>query len=542
MSAIVPPAAPPPPPSGGGSGVAVLQILTNAKALDGLTTGALVDAVAQARAAKGLLDAMTANGPVQLRALPGNLLPAIPDGAKLTLQLMGQGGETQLRLLAVNGRPLMGAAALLAGQPGPGAPPVLPGTQQAMAQPSPGAAAPVLPAAAPVAAAGLTATVIRPAAQPEQGGQAGQGSPPFGADTAGLPADLPAGTRVTVRIAGVTPPPVPGAPAAQVAMPASPAPASQNAPLASPPATAPGMMAAAPPTPGAAVPMTTTPTLQGTVVAHPPGGQAVVGTAIGSLALPVQGELPPGTTLRLEVVGPPQPPTAPPTPTLSRPEGLTAAGWPALSETIQTLAGADRQALDALMRTIPHDGPRLAAAMSLFTQAQRSGDRASVIGEGTTRALDKAGRRDLAERLRADVESLSDDAARPLGGGEWRCHTLPFVHGGIVDPIRLYVRGGGDDEQRKATGNAANDQRFVLDFSLSNLGRLQLDGLVRREEKLFDLIIRTGEPLSEPVRRGIMGIFTSASELAGTKGTVAFQSGGRWVEPLPDTGPTRIEA
>lgn len=538
MSAILPPAAPPPPPSGGGGGVAVLQVLANAKALDGLTAGALVDAVAQARAAKGLLEAMTASGPVQLKALPGQVLPAIPDGARLTLQMIGLGAEAQLRLLAINGRPLTGAAPLLAGQTGqvPAGAPMLSGAQPAVPQSPQGGFPAVTSAAVPAAPTGLIAMVIRPALPPGQGG-----SPPDAA-TAGLPADLPAGSRLTVRIAGVTPPP-PGpaaVPPPAASVPAAPQPATGQSPV---PSLPPSALSAAIPLGAspAGIPVTTTPTLQGTVVAHPPGGQAVVGTAIGTLALPVQGDLAAGTVLRLEVAGPPQPPAAPPAAAASRPEGLTAAGWPALTETIQTLAGGDRQALDLLLRVIPHDGPRLAASLSLFALAQRGGDRGAVIGETTTKALDKAGRRDLAERLKADFDTLSADSARSLGGGEWRCHTLPFLHGGAVDPIRLYVRDGGD-EQRRAAGNAVNDQRFVLDFALSNLGRLQLDGLVRREEKLFDLIIRTGEPLPDTARRDIMGIFTSASELAGTKGVVSFQSGGRWVEPLPDAAATRIEA
>lgn len=519
-----------------------LQILANAKSVEGLPAGALLDAVAQTRAAKGLLDLMTANGPIQLKALPGNVLPAIADGAKLVLQMVGQGADAQLRLLAVNGRPLLGAGTLLAGIAMPnlaGLPtPSLPGTagpQQAVI-----AAAPVTPGASP--AIGLTATVIRPALPP---GQAGPPAvPTMAGAAAALPADLPAGSQLTVRIAGITPPQMGAEPPSSGAPP--PAASSATAtPTAARPAVTPSQPAApptaAPPAQGPATQgASPVPSLTGTVIAHPPGGQAVLRTAIGTVALPVLGELAAGTTLRLDVVGPPLPPPAS-SGAAPRPPGLTAAGWPTLSTAIETLANGDKQALEQLMRAIPQAGPRLAASLSVFAMAQRASDSRAIIGEGVGRALDKAGRRDLADRLKGDLESLSTESARPLGNGEWRGYTLPFLNGGIVDPIHLYVRGDSGGE-RKGGGDAATDQRFVVDFALSNLGRLQLDGLVRREEKLFDLIIRTEAKLDEEVRRGIMGIFTEASEVAGTKGGVAFQSGGHWVEPLPATGPTRIEA
>mgnify|MGYP001810620475 FL=1 len=209
---------------------------------------------------------------------------------------------------------------------------------------------------------------------------------------------------------------------------------------------------------------------------------------------------------------------------------------------METLARTDPQALEMLMRSIPAAGPRLAAAMVAFTVAMKSGDGKGVIGEAPGKALEKAGRRDLAERLKADLSDLAQDCGRPVGGGDWRMHTMPFSYGGQVDPVRLFVRGPAAEEERRRAGGTGNDQRFILDFNLSSLGRLQLDGLVRREDKLFDLIIRTGEPLPQQMRMDIMAIFAQAAELVGTKGTVAFQAGGRWLDIRTDPiGPTCIE-
>ncbi|CAA7611748.1 DNA polymerase III [Magnetospirillum sp. UT-4] len=555
MSSVPPPAAPPVPLTQAGSAGAVVALALKSGSLE-MPPGTTLEALATARAAKGLILAQTAAGPVQLKALPGQVLPPIPEGARLLLQTSLQGGEPQLRLLAINGRPLAGA--LLPGMPavGAGTLPGLPGlllpagaatnaagspaaATPAASQAAPGVTMPGVTVPAAAAPAGITATVIRPAAAPSPPGTPAA-APPAGAATAFLPPDLPAGTQLTVRIAGV----VPQAAAAAAAPAPGPAPVSPSAPApapAGPPVTqqAPPPATGTPP-PAPISPASAPPVLSGTVIAHPPGGQAVVQTAIGTLALPTHADLAAGTALKLEVVGPPLPPP-PSAPGPARPEGLTAAGWPAMDEAVRVLsAGDDRQGLETLLRTIPQAGPRLAAGLAVFAGAVQRGDTRALFGDGAARALDKAGRRDLADRVKSDLDGLAAEGGRPAGGGEWRAYTLPFMGGGPIEPVRLYVRGAGDDK-RNGAGTAGNDQRFVIDFDLSCFGRLQMDGLVRREEKLFDLIIRTGEPLPERVRRDIMAIFTDSSELVGTKGSVAFQAGGRWIDLRPDEqGPTRL--
>lgn len=555
MSAILPPSANPAPPASSAGPVPV-SVTGDAKALAGLAAGALVEAMAQARPSKGVLEVMTADGPLQLKVLPPATLPPIPEGARLLLQT---GPNGSLTLMAVNGRAL-GGAALTGLPPGILGGPVLGGGvlggtssagPQTLQNPvQPGLQATV-PPSVPVptgTTAGITATLIRPAQNP--------GNPISPTTADGLPTNLPAGTQLTVRIAGIEPPPAQAGQNPTLPPPASGAPnpalaaqpGGQHKPaLPQPPPPAGPLSPTTAAIPGGA-PLSgsagTVPILTGTVTAHPPGGQAVLSTPIGTIAVPTAQSVAVGSMVKLEVVAPPNPPAAPPPAMVAaKPEGLTAQGWPALTDTMETLANTDRQALDMMMRAIPQAGPRLAAAMVAFTGAMRTGDARGIIGENTTKALDKAGRRDLAERLKADLSALSEESGRPVGGGDWRLHTMPFAHGGQVDPIHLFVRGASGGDTRNQAGSTNGDQRFILDFHLTSLGRLQLDGLVRREDKLFDLIIRTGEPLPQQMRMDIMNIFTQASELVGTKGSVAFQAGGRWIDiRIDQTGPTSIQA
>jgi len=548
--------------AGGGGPVAVTVSAESATAqvMDKLADGAVLEGTAAARAVKGAVEIATADGTLQIKVQPGMTLPAFPPGAKLTLQMVGNGANGQLFLVAVNGRPLPGLGTPnLAGAipgltlplpPGPGAPSPQasgPGTSLAAAAPFgvvPSSAAP------PTSPLGLPATVIRPAQAAGESVQTDHKPP---AMVAGLPPDLTPGTRLTVRIAGVVLPDGGGEglgslhtlPPGSVS---SGNPANPSAVFPRP--AQPGQQ---PQQGGGLVPQITIPDaaqssarlLPGSVVAHPPGGQAVVQTPIGTLSVPTYAALPTGTQLSLEVVGQPLPPLPPPLPpATTAASGLGAQGWPVLTQALDVLANANQpQALEQLLRVMPQPDARLAASMVAFSGALRSGDVRALLPDTSVRGLEKAGRKDLASRLKADLEGLAEDSGRPLGNGDWRLYTMPMLGGGPIEPIRLYVRkGSGDEGGGKGAGNQGNDHRFVVDLNLTRLGRLQLDGLVRRQDKLFDLIIRTDAPLDQDVRRDILGIFTNASELVGTKGTVSFQAGGRWMEfPPAPPAPTRIE-
>lgn len=554
--------------SGGTAPVAVAASSVSGAALK-LSEGALMEAVANARASKGVVEVTTSEGTFQLKALPGQSLPAFAPGSKLTLQ-SGTGG--QLYLVAVNGRPLVGLTMATMGQPLPGLMTILPqaGGQQpqahgaaVLAGGSPATAGHTLsgqpgvtPNASPLTAGasgatsagtpasppGLTATVIRPAQSPlPPGTMPATISGAVGAGTVSLPPDLPAGTRLTVRIAGVgISPQQQGGTPTPGAGPAIPSPRTNAA----------VQMPLSQGSPQTAQPQSSPQTvlLPAVVTAHPPGGQAVVQTAIGTLAVPTHADLASGTRLTLEVIGKPvpPPPAATTAPVPSSP-ALGAQGWPVLSQALDVLAQSNQpQALEQLLRALPQADTRLAASMAAFASGLRGGpDGRSPLPDSAVRGLDKAGRKDLAARLLGDLEDLRQETGRPLAGGEWRVHTMPFLNGGAIEPVRLFVRRTPDDEAATGSGGRGdrnNDHRFVLDLNLSRLGRVQLDGLVRREEKLFDLIIRTGEPLDTETRRDILGIFTNASELVGTKGTVSFQSGGRWLDfPPAPPAPTRLE-
>lgn len=548
MTSIVPPAPSIPPeamPKVAGQALAVVAGGKLPAAIAALAQGALFEAVVnKAGGARQIFEAVTAQGAMSLKSAATGQLP---EGAKLVMQVMQTQGQFTLRIVSVNGMAFPPGMAGPALQPGLGAQAFGIGTLLSALTPNQGTPMAAtqgagLPQPGSPLPAGLTATLVRPAETP--GSMLAPGTMP---QTGGLPPDLPPGTQIAVRIASIGP----DAPSPTVlpgGFAGTPATSPQGAQPGFAPPPAAGSAAstfAAPPTalpsaPPGVVPAGSAPQiLPGTVIAHPPGGNALIRTDAGALSLPSPNPLPVGSAIVLEVAGRPVLPQAAAKST-QPPPGLGKEGWPALTEAIETLARTDQQAAESLLRAIPQANVRLAASLAAFAGALRSGDARVLVGDGVTRGLDKAGKRDLASRLKGEVEQLSADAARPAGGGEWRAMSMPFLHGAEIDPITLFVRKGKDEIEEDGKGGQEN--RFILEVTMSRLGRIQFDGLIGRESKRFDLIMRTDQPLNAQMRQDIAGIFAEASQLVGTTGYVSFQSGGRFVELPPAEPPagTRI--
>lgn len=541
MTTILPPSPAPLQPSGTPMAAALTAaVATPPPELAKLPPGTTLEGLLLAAAAKGVAEIKSDLGSFLLRTT----LP-LAEGAKLSLQVMNGGQPMQLKIVAIDGRPTAAAPVGGAGM-----------TAAAAAAPTAsfagttGAAAVASPMSVSPGGIGIAATVI------------GVATPGGGAPAA--PGPLAVGTTLTVRIAAIAPPPAassspgsaaPGAapaPAVPVTVPAAPAaaPTIGLAPVAgpSPSATMVPAQQAAPQTPGqgnASPPQTppapqaaAPPTVNGTVVAGSRPARALVQTPVGVLALETQTALPTGSTVSLQIVGTPVPPQAPATASigLTPPLGLSPQGWPAVTEAAAALQTADPPAAEQLTRALPQTGPRFAAGMAAFTAALTQGEIGKWLGEAVVPALEKAGRRDVARRLTDDFNDLSATARQ---GGEWRVFTLPLLNAAGIEQISLYVRRPPDDEDDETEDGSRQDgTRFVVEVDLSRMGPLQLDGLVRREARKFDLIVRTNRALPDDVRNGIARIFSESCETLGLTGTASFHPAQRFVA-VPKAAPAR---
>jgi hypothetical protein len=270
-------------------------------------------------------------------------------------------------------------------------------------------------------------------------------------------------------------------------------------------------VAGAPPDPrGASQPVI------GTVLPNRPATAAtatLIATPRGTLAVSEPLALPPGTLLLLV---PQDDASDPAIPGLERPSRLDK-GWPALEASLGTL-GLVAPQLSAHLRTdlSAQSGEHLASGLMFLVAALQSGSSRAWPGEAIEHALALAGRSDLKLRLGEEFAEIRGIANNPATGA-WQVFLLPLIEGAAVRPVRLYLKRRGERGRRAASEDNA---RFILEFELTRLGMLQLDGLVRPQR--FDLVLRSHSALDAPLRAGVERIFYQRVGAAGLAGTIDF--------------------
>ena len=571
MSTVLPSSLPLSPAQSAGMVLSPLTVAdaASAGAVAELAQGTVLDGQVQQKSGTNQIIVQTGTAGTLTLQAKGAVAEALTPGASVALQVVpGPDGQMALRVLSVDGqavaRPLNlpslpSLAALLPEIP------VMP--EQIAAASVAVVPAPVLP---PM---GLVATVIRapdssvaPQIVPPLPSNSGMAvaadsavptALPASSQSGGLPTDLPVGTTVTLRILQVSD----GAPApgALVEVPsASQAPAQVQSPVVSvSPQGVVGTDVKAAQTLSADTPSSSTPTsvlgdqpteqsspsglpvLDGRVVSTIPGQRANVATPIGVLSLPPVAALKPNADVRFEVISRPVLPDGG-----NQDESNLGNMDPikVLNDGMAALASSgEQQVLQQILSTVPQLDVRLAASLSMLmkTMDRQAGKIKSEEDDAEAKEIGTTGGKDLAARMNGALRQMAEDVTEHSAQeGTWAGFKLPVNTGDLILPVQFFVRQPPSDDRRvqldgdeKGTGGVAKnrDQRFLVELMLSRLGRFQMDGLVQRTDKRFDLIVRTGQPLSRDVRNDITDLFITTTEAAGSRGSVTFQSGGRFV-------------
>jgi hypothetical protein len=316
-----------------------------------------------------------------------------------------------------------------------------------------------------------------------------------------------------------------------------------------PPASAPTAQLAPAPPPALLPSLPQAQVMQGEVESVTPSGLPVIRTDDGAhFVLQTPAPLPQGSRITFEarpmtpreimqhaMAQPQGKATGPlPAPAAQPLDPLRAREWPALEKALNVVerdtpavAASVKESLPALPPALPVTAVPVPAARSLappallFLAALRLGDIENWLGGKTIQALRDAGHGALAERLAGDFGKIAEQAQTPLPGG-WKMISMPLLYDDSLSQMQFFVRrqdereGGGRQDE-----NARPVTRFLLNLSLSRLGDMQLDGLVHHKQ--FDLILRTGEPLTIDIRQEIMKRFALGLDQTGMQGGVSFQ-------------------
>lgn len=281
--------------------------------------------------------------------------------------------------------------------------------------------------------------------------------------------------------------------------------------------------------------------MTGNVTGRTTGGQPIVQTPAATFALGSPGataDVGEGTKITFRLDSQLSPVTAPGT--ALRVPGTThdlinAKTWDGLGDALKALIGTDPGRLTHLAQTaLPQPGGKMSAQMLFFLSALKGGDIKGLLGDSAMHVIDKE-RPGLLSRLSTDFQTMARLADEPQQG-DWRLALIPLWTGEHLEQLRFFWRKNEAEEGEEA----ADDTRFVFDLDFSQLGHMQIDGLVKAKRKHLDLIIRTDQPLPPEMRAGIAEIFEDARDTIGLGGQVAFQAAPGNFVTVPSTDPNQV--
>jgi hypothetical protein len=264
------------------------------------------------------------------------------------------------------------------------------------------------------------------------------------------------------------------------------------------------------------------PVLTGVVAPNSLAGQPLVQTAVGLIA--VGASLAPGTRVALTVLDA----TGQFPATVDR-AGTAIDGWSAADDAAKALQQAAPGLAEEILRQLPEPGPRLAPVLIALVSAVQSGNLSAWLGEEPVKALERAGHRDLVDRLERDLGEMKAPTRLSGGGGDWQTMLLPMFLGQRVERIRLTMRRPPEDDEEARVRDEVGT-RFLVDVEMSRLGPMQLDGLVKRASRRFDLILRSKQPLPTDLKADIRGIFERSLDGAGLVGKVSFLEAVKFID------------
>ncbi|MBV6632143.1 MAG: hypothetical protein KI792_03810 [Alphaproteobacteria bacterium] len=262
------------------------------------------------------------------------------------------------------------------------------------------------------------------------------------------------------------------------------------------------------------------------------------------LLLQARGELPVGSRVTLALPG------GPPQLDIGVPRDPFVAGgrWQSLEQASTFLQTVNPTAAQALNTVVPQIGAaNLGTTLVFFMAALRLGDVRAWLGEGTMRSLERFGNKELMGKISDEFGRLAGRSEEVLPGN-WRPMTVPLAHQGQVGLIDFYFRpidpdGGRDQEDTgdDAPGDGQNTggTRFLIDMDMSQLGRMQIDGLAQSGR--IDVILRSQTTFPTDMRQELQGLFRDVLDARSLEGGVTFRHNGEgWIKLAQHGKPSSI--
>lgn len=242
------------------------------------------------------------------------------------------------------------------------------------------------------------------------------------------------------------------------------------------------------------------------------------------------GNLSPGTQILLEPQGQPAAPI-PGAPLPSTATGLTPLRplwplmsasplWPALDDVYQTLLISSPQLAQMMARAMPSPSApaQLGPAALLFIAAMRTGNLENWLGDKKIDTLLRLEKSSFLSRLSGDTANALQ-SGNDANSSEWRSYPIPMLWQNEISKVMLHMR---HEREAREDNEEGGGSRFVMDVSLTRMGEVQLDGLVRG--KRLDLVVRTELPISHTMQDAMRKAYADALAHTDVYGDIGFQS------------------
>lgn len=203
---------------------------------------------------------------------------------------------------------------------------------------------------------------------------------------------------------------------------------------------------------------------------------------------------------------------------------ITPGNWPTMEEIAQTLSTISaNNAIAAGASSIlpsPSNPAQMAPAVLFVMAALKSGDLAQTLNDKAQDMLRRSGKGNLLNRLSGEgniINRTHVDSA----GQDWRALTIPMQWQQEIHKAALFYKHS-DNEESEGSKGGGKQTRFIFDLALSQMGKVQLDGLHRNER--LDLIVRTQETFSRAMQIQMKSAYADAMEMSDLNGDLSFQN------------------
>lgn len=166
---------------------------------------------------------------------------------------------------------------------------------------------------------------------------------------------------------------------------------------------------------------------------------------------------------------------------------------------------------------------RLTSTILFFMAALKGGDIKQWLGHQNINTINAKQKTELLAKLERSFTTLSRSFAEPtpVQGGEWRSFQMPMLFGLDLSRLQFHIRDYDHDNNTPSEDQERPLKRFIIDFTMSKMGDMQIDSLLMNQR--LETILRSDQEFSQTMRQNLRQKYTDIMSNIGYQGHLDFQ-------------------